>query len=199
MGTEKQKRTYVSDPAKWPGGPDFAPVEGHVSGSGRPPVSRQLYTVEERERRDSTIWTPIQGVLAAAQFLVFLVSLSLVIYFLSTGEGFWAASLSVLAKTTILLTIMITGAIWEKVVFGQYLFVDAFFWEDMVSMLVIALHLLYSAAFLMGLWDPATQMVIALAAYAAYLVNAGQFLLKFRHARLESERLQSPSNAQVLA
>ena len=30
-------------------------------------------------------------------------------------------------------TIMVTGAIWEKVVFGQYLFAPAFFWEDVFS------------------------------------------------------------------
>jgi 3-vinyl bacteriochlorophyllide hydratase len=38
---------------------------------------------------------------------------------------------------------MITGSIWEKVVFGKYLFARPFFWEDVFSMLVLALHTAY--------------------------------------------------------
>ena len=81
---------------------------------------------------------------------------------------------------------MITGAIWEKVVFGQYLFAPAFFWEDVFSFAVIALHAAYVWALLAGL-PHAEQMWIALAAYAAYVINAGQFLLKLRAARLEGD------------
>ena len=38
-----------------------------------------LYTAEERQRRDSSPWTMVQGVLAPLQFAVFLVSLALVL------------------------------------------------------------------------------------------------------------------------
>lgn len=148
--------------------------------------SRQLYTAEERARRDATIWTTVQGVLAPVQFLVFLVSLALVIRFMVTGAGFEAATISIVIKTGVLLTIMVTGAIWEKVVFGQYLFAHAFFWEDVVSFAVIALHLTYVWALLSG-WPHADQMWIALAAYAAYVINAAQFVWKLRMARLDAE------------
>ena len=148
--------------------------------------SRQLYTAEERARRDATIWTTVQGVLAPVQFLVFLVSLALVVRFMVTGAGFEAATVSIVIKTGVLLTIMVTGAIWEKVVFGQYLFAHAFFWEDVVSFAVIALHLTYVWALLAG-WPHADQMWIALAAYAAYVINAGQFVWKLRMARLDAE------------
>ncbi|MDG3041416.1 2-vinyl bacteriochlorophyllide hydratase [Roseicyclus marinus] len=148
--------------------------------------SRQLYTPEERARRDATIWTTVQGVLAPVQFLVFLVSLALVLRFLLTGAGYDAATWSIIAKTAVLLTIMITGAIWEKVVFGQYLFAHAFFWEDVVSFLVIALHLTYVWALVAG-WSHADQMWIALAAYTAYVINAAQFVWKLRMARLDAE------------
>ena len=151
--------------------------------------SRQLYTPEERLRRDATIWTTVQGVLAPVQFLVFLVSLGLVARFMITGAGYDAATLSIIAKTAVLLTIMVTGAIWEKVVFGQYLFAHAFFWEDVFSFLVIALHLTYVWALIAG-WPHADQMWIALAAYAAYVVNAAQFIWKLRMARLEGSTLQ---------
>ena len=145
-----------------------------------------LYTEAERARRDATIWTTVQGVLAPAQFLAFLVSLALVLRFLLTGDGYEAATLSILVKTGFLYLIMITGAIWEKVVFGQWLFAPAFFWEDVFSFAVIALHTAYLWALLTGALAPAGLMVLALAAYAAYVINAGQFLLKLRAARLQS-------------
>lgn len=149
--------------------------------------SRKLYSVDERARRDATIWTLVQGLLAPIQFVVFLVSLALVGRFLITGAGYDLATYSIIAKTAVLLTIMVTGAIWEKVVFGQYLFAPAFFWEDVVSFLVIALHLAYVVALIQEV--PAVQqMWIALAAYAAYVINAAQFLYKLRQARLEGDR-----------
>jgi 3-vinyl bacteriochlorophyllide hydratase len=57
-------------------------------------------------------------VLAPVQFLVFAVSLVLVLRYLGTGQGYAAATLSVVLKTLLLYTIMVTGCIWEKVVFG---------------------------------------------------------------------------------
>ena len=117
--------------------------------------------------------------------MVFLVSLVLVIKFLSSGDGFAAATASVVIKTLVLYTIMVTGAIWEKVVFDRYLFADAFFWEDVVSMLVIALHTAYLAAWWFDWLAPAAQMGLALAAYTVYVVNAAQFLHKLRLARRE--------------
>lgn len=146
-----------------------------------------LYTPEERERRDQTIWTLIQGVLAPLQFLVFLVSLVLVLRYLWTGEGYAIATWSILIKTGFLYLIMVTGAIWEKVVFGQYLFAPAFFWEDVFSFLVVGLHTAYLWALMSGSLTPVEQMWLALAAYAAYVVNAAQFLLKLRAARLQAQ------------
>ena len=146
-----------------------------------------LYTPEERVRRDTTRWTLIQGILAPLQFLAFLVSLILVLRYLWTGTGYDAATLSILVKTGFLIVIMVTGAIWEKVVFGQYLFAHAFFWEDVFSFVVIALHTWYVYALFLGSMGQADLMYLALAAYAAYVINAGQFLLKLRQARLQTE------------
>jgi 3-vinyl bacteriochlorophyllide hydratase len=151
-----------------------------------PSRTASLYTPEQRRRRDASVWTLVQGILAPLQFVVFLVSLGLVLRYLLTGAGLEAATISVIVKTLILYTIMVTGAIWEKVVFGKYLFADAFFWEDAVSMLVIALHTAYLAAWLWGWGGPRVQMFIALAAYATYAINAAQFLYKLRMARLEA-------------
>jgi 3-vinyl bacteriochlorophyllide hydratase len=157
-----------------------SPVEPHtaVTGAGHERgKSRSLYTPEQRVRRDTTVWTVIQGVLAPMQFLVFIISLALVVRTLNTGEGAHFADVSVVLKTFFLYTIMVTGAIWEKVVFGKYLFAKAFLWEDVFSMLVIALHTLYLV-----------MLFVALAGYGLYVINAGQFIWKLRMARLEGER-----------
>jgi len=154
-----------------------------VSESAKDSMSGGLYTPEQKKRRDETVWTLVQGVLAPLQFLVFAISTVFVINFLLNGTGLEVATASVILKTLILYSIMVTGAIWEKVVFGRYLFAPAFFWEDVVSMGVIALHTLYLLMWLTGSGSPQEQMVVALAAYGAYLVNAIQFLLKFQQAR----------------
>ncbi len=164
-----------------------ADIQRHASASvGAPNRGAALYTPEERQRRDATRWTLVQGVLAPIQFLVFLVSTALVVRFLMTGAGEGLAIASILLKTLLLYTIMVTGSIWEKVVFGKWLFAEPFWWEDFVSFLVIGLHTLYLAALLRGWWSSEARMGLALLAYAIYAVNATQFLLKLRAARLQA-------------
>jgi 3-vinyl bacteriochlorophyllide hydratase len=166
----------------------------------RPPKAPSaLYTPEQRRRRDETRWTLVQGLLAPLQFLVFAISLVLVLRYLVTGEGFGVATASIVLKTVLLYTIMVTGCIWEKVVFDVWVFAPAFFWEDVFSMLVLALHTAYLVALWQGALGARGQMWLALAAYAAYVVNATQFVLKLRAARLQSDaerrRTSSPLGA----
>ncbi len=157
-------------------------------------TAKALYTPAERLRRDATVWTLVQGILAPVQFVVFAISLALVIRTLMTGEGATLATASVVVKTLILYAIMITGSIWEKVVFGKYLFADSFYWEDVVSMAVLALH----TAYLVALWGDMLSMSallwLALAAYAAYVINAVQFILKLRAARLQTPAPHKAAN-----
>ncbi|PKU23651.1 2-vinyl bacteriochlorophyllide hydratase [Telmatospirillum siberiense] len=151
-----------------------------------PRIHPPIYTADERRRRDMTPWTTVQGVLAPIQFAVFLVSLALVLNYLATGHGYGVATASIVAKTVILYLIMVTGSIWEKKVFDRYLFAAPFFFEDCVSMLVLALHTAYLIALTAGLGSPEGRMLLALSAYATYAINAAQFLLKLRAARLEA-------------
>ena len=156
-----------------------------------------LYTPEERKRRDASPWTLVQGILAPIQFVVFLASLCLVLRFLATGEGLGLATASVVVKTLTLYAIMITGCIWEREVFGRYLFAPAFYWEDVFSMLVLALHTAYLAAVAFDALGAQGQMILALAAYATYVINATQFILKLRAARRgdSAAHAVAPSNA----
>lgn len=149
---------------------------------------RPLYTPEQRAIRDKTKWTLVQAILAPLQFLIFAISLGLVGRFLTTGQGYEIATASIVIKTIILYVIMITGSIWEKVVFGEWFFVESFFWEDVFSMLVLGLQTLYLGALIFGWWTPKTQVWIAVAAYGTYVINAAQFIWKLRMARLEGAK-----------
>lgn len=174
-------------PCPWPAHAGLHSVKTYQDEARRDAARhRPLYTPEERVRRDKTVWTLVQGILAPVQFLAFGISVYFVLRYLATGEGAMAATVSVLVKTALLYTIMVTGAVWEKVVFGRYLFAPSFFWEDVFSMLVLALHTAYLGAVLLQIGTPREQLLLALAAYATYVVNAAQFIWKLRMARLEA-------------
>ena len=157
-----------------------------------------LYTPEQRRRRDSSRWTLVQGILAPVQFVICLVSTVLVLRYIGSGTGYGLATASVIVKTGALYTIMITGAIWEKEVFGQYLLAPAFFWEDIVSFGVIVLHTAYLVGLLSGAIGPQALMYLALVAYLAYAVNAVQFLWKLRQARLAQPAPAMPSRGVAI-
>ena len=173
--------------------PTLSPMSQHVES---PPKATLLYTPEQRVRRDQTIWTHVQGFLAVFQFFVFIVSVCLVLRCLFNGEGAEWAKWSIILKTLTLYTIMVTGSIWEKVVFGKYLFASAFFWEDVVSMVVIALHSVYIASLFFSFLTLQEQMLLILSAYITYVINAAQFVLKLRAARLQEARMKEMNNKE---
>ena len=168
------------DNSPWPA------TTGRCSGTVLPRVTSLVYTPEQRRRRDSSPWTMVQGLLAPLQFLAFIVSIGFVFHYLVSGHGYEAATISVVVKTGFLYAIMITGSMWEKAVFGRYLLAPAFFWEDMFSFLVIALHSAYLLALATGALTSQQMMLLALTAFAAYVVNAAQFVLKLRAVRREA-------------
>lgn len=171
--------TFDSSP--WPA------TTGRCARHGQPPgMTGLVYTPEQRHRRDSSPWTTVQGVLAPLQFAAFILSTGLVLHYLASGHGYEAATISVVVKTGFLYAIMITGSMWEKAVFGRYLLAPAFFWEDMFSFLVIALHTAYLVALATGALTAQQMMLLALTAFAAYVVNAAQFVFKLRAVRRES-------------
>jgi len=65
------------------------------------------------------------------------------------------------------------------------LFAHSFFWEDVFSFLVLGLHTAYLWSLYTGNMNTYQQLWLALAAYAAYAINAGQFLLKLRAAKVQ--------------
>ena len=61
----------------------------------------------------------------------------------------------------------------------------------MFSFAVLALHTAYLVMLFGGLGSFEARMVVALSAYAAYVINAGQFLWKLRAARLQAASLKA--------
>ncbi|MCA9737786.1 MAG: 2-vinyl bacteriochlorophyllide hydratase [Gemmatimonadetes bacterium] len=173
-----------------------SPPAHSVPDRGDPLARAPLYTPVQRARRDASPWTRVQAVLAPLQVLVMLASAVLVLRYLGRGVGYDLATGSVLLKTALLYAIMVTGSIWEKDVFGRWLFAPAFFWEDVVSMVVVALHTVYLFGLFGGWMSERSLMALALLAYAVYAVNALQFVLKLRRARLEPLALLGPEVAR---
>ena len=140
---------------------------------------------EERRRRDASRWTLVQGVLAPVQFVVFLVSLGLVLRYLATGEGLAAATASIVVKTLRALhdhghrLDLGEGGLRPLPVRAGLLL-----GRRVQHAGAGAAHRLPGGAAHRLRSTPREQMLLALAAYATYVVNATQFLLKLRAARL---------------
>ena len=134
-----------------------------------------MYTPEQLLRRDRSRWTRVQAVLAPVQFLAFLVSFGLVARYLTTGQGYLAANISVLIKIALLWAITITGMIWEKEILGHYFLAREFFWEDVGNAVAILTHNLYFLARALH-WNDRAVMTLMLLAYCTYLINCAQFV-----------------------
>lgn len=152
-----------------------------------------MYTAEQLARRDASVWTKVQGVLAPLQFLAFLVSFGLVIRYLATGDGYLAATISVLIKIGLLWAITITGMIWEKEIFGRWFLAPEFFWEDVGNAVAMIMHNLYFIA--AGLhWSRDALMTLMLVAYCTYLVNCAQFVYRGIQAGRQRRRITRVSS-----
>jgi 3-vinyl bacteriochlorophyllide hydratase len=149
-----------------------------------------IYTPEQMARRNTSVWTKVQAILAPIQFLAFLVSFGFVIRYLTTGEGYGITNISVLIKITLLWAITITGMIWEKEIFGHYFLAKEFFWEDVGNAVAIVSHNLYFLAVALH-WSREAVMTVMLVAYCTYLINCTQFIVKGIRAGRERRILQS--------
>lgn len=147
-------------------------------------MSKATYTPEQMAKRDQSVWTTVQAILAPLQFLAFLISFGLVIRYLATGDGYAVANVSVLIKIGLLWAITITGMIWEKEVFGHWFLAPQFFWEDVGNAVAMLSHNLYFLAVFLG-WSQQGIMTLMLVAYVTYLFNCAQFIAKGLQARKE--------------
>ena len=137
------------------------------------------YTPEQLERRNASVWTKVQGILAPIQFVMFLAGLTVTLLYQSHNgiDNFAWITFFVTLKTLMLVLIFVTGGFFELEVFGQFAFAREFFWEDFGSAIAMIVHLSYFILFFMGL-DESTLIWTALLAYLSYLVNAAQFVIR---------------------
>lgn len=137
------------------------------------------YTPEQLARRNASVWTTVQAILAPIQFLIFLAGLT-VTYLYKYDiwiDNFAWVTFFVTLKTFMLFLIFITGGFFEKEVFGAFAFAPEFFWEDFGSAIAMVVHVAYFVLFWMGL-DQTTLIWTALLAYLSYLINAAQFVIR---------------------
>lgn len=151
-------------------------------------MTKATYTQEQMHKRQTSKWTLVQTVLAPLQFLTFIVSLILIVRYLTTGDGYTIANLSVLIKIAMLWLITITGMFWEKEVYGKWFLAPEFFWEDAFNAVAMFMHNLYFVALLLG-WSHDGIMTLMLVAYITYLINFAQFF--WRGLRARKQRLQA--------
>ncbi len=151
-------------------------------------MTKVTYTQEQMHKRQTSKWTLVQTVLAPLQFLTFIVSLILIVRYLTTGDGYTIANLSVLIKIAMLWLITITGMFWEKEVYGKWFLAPEFFWEDAFNAVAMFMHNLYFVALLLG-WSHDGIMTLMLVAYITYLINFAQFF--WRGLRARKQRLQA--------
>jgi 3-vinyl bacteriochlorophyllide hydratase len=152
------------------------------------------YTPEQLERRNRSRWTIVQGILAPLQFLAFVVSLILVIRYLSTGNGYAVTNVSVLIKITLLWLITVTGMLWEKEVFGHWFLAPQFYWEDVGNAVAMVMHNLYFIAVWLD-WSNRAVMTLMLIAYLSYVVNMAQFIVRGVKARKQRLAEKAPVGA----
>lgn len=137
------------------------------------------YTPEQLAKRNASVWTDIQIILAPLQFFVFLagVTLNTLYYYdLAQIEFYWI-SLAILFKTLFFAILFITGMFFEKEIFDQWVYSKEFLWEDVGSTVAAFFHLLYFVMAWMG-YPPEVLVVEAYIAYLTYVMNALQYLVR---------------------
>ena len=137
------------------------------------------YTPEQLIKRNASVWTDVQIILAPIQFIIFLIGVTLntiVAKNLMVIDLYWI-SVALLFKTIFLALLFITGMFFEKELFDEWIYSKEFFWEDIGSTIAVFFHLLY---FVLA-WLAVSQQTLLMAAYIAYLtylLNALQYLTR---------------------
>ena len=149
------------------------------------------YTPEQLAKRNASIWTDVQLILAPVQFFVFLAGVIVTFLYMQNDQifSFYWVSLAILFKTLLFGLLLITGAYFEKEIFNKWIYGKEFFWEDVGSTVAAFFHLLYFVMAYMGypedvlIWE-------AFLAYFTYVVNALQYLVRIILEKLNERRLK---------
>ncbi|MEC9487300.1 MAG: 2-vinyl bacteriochlorophyllide hydratase [Prosthecochloris sp.] len=148
------------------------------------------YTPEQLAKRNASIWTDIQIILAPLQFFVFLTGVIVTsLYAAGIIQTFYWVSIAILFKTLFFALLFITGMFFEKEIFNKWVYSKEFLWEDVGSTVAGAFHLLY---FIMAWMGYSNDVLVweAYLAYFTYIVNALQYLVRIILEKLNERKLR---------
>jgi len=154
------------------------------------------YTPEQLAKRNASVWTEIQILLAPVQFVIFLTGIGLNAIYASNPASidfFWV-SVAILFKTLFFVILFITGMFFEKDLFGKWVFSKEFFWEDVGSSVATFFHFLYFVLAWKGYPD-ATLVIWATVAYSSYIINAVQYLVRIWLEKSHERKLKLQAEA----
>jgi 3-vinyl bacteriochlorophyllide hydratase len=149
------------------------------------------YTPEQLAKRNASIWTDIQIILAPIQFLVFVTGVSVTVLYLNGLfiSNFYWVSVAILFKTLFFALLFITGMFFEKEIFNKWVYSKEFLWEDIGSTVAAAFHLLYFVMAYLGYSDDVLVWE-AFLAYFTYIINALQYLVRIILEKLNERKLR---------
>ncbi|KUL20385.1 2-vinyl bacteriochlorophyllide hydratase [Chlorobium limicola] len=154
------------------------------------------YTPEQLAKRNASVWTEIQILLAPVQFVIFLTGIGLNAIYASNPASidfFWV-SVAILFKTLFFVILFITGMFFEKDLFGKWVFSKEFFWEDVGSSVATFFHFLYFVLAWKGYPD-GTLVIWATVAYSSYIINAVQYLVRIWLEKSHERKLKLQAEA----
>lgn len=149
------------------------------------------YTPEQLRMRNRSVWTKVQIFLAPIQFVVFIVGFILTyLYYVGEIQNFDVVTYAIVVKTIFIVVLFVTGAFFEKEIFGKWVYAPEFFWEDVGSTIAVAVHFLY---FILAAFQFSKEALIwcAFAAYFSYVVNAAQYLIRLWLEKRNEKRLKA--------
>ncbi|MDP8305091.1 MAG: 2-vinyl bacteriochlorophyllide hydratase [Candidatus Chlorobium antarcticum] len=150
------------------------------------------YTPDQLAKRNASVWTDVQLILAPIQFIVFLIGISVTALYAMDSSlfSFYWVSVAILFKSFLFGLLFVTGAYFEKEIFDQWVFSKEFLWEDIGSVLAAAFHLLYFVLAFMGASEDLLVQE-AFLAYFTYVLNALQYLVRIILEKLHERRLKT--------
>ncbi len=144
-----------------------------------------------RARRTASIWTFIHPVFALGQLLAFVVSVGLLFGYFAHAVPFHVVHISVLAKIALMIGAVITGALWERDVFGFYWFAPEFLFEDVMTLIVFILQMTYLAMVFTHPTSMGFIVAVLCVAYAVYLGNVAQYIHRTQRMKKEAAEAEA--------
>jgi 3-vinyl bacteriochlorophyllide hydratase len=129
-------------------------------------------------RRAASVWTKIHPIFALGQLLAFFVSVGLLVGYFRGAVSFETVHQSVLVKVALMFGAIITGALWEKDVFGAYWFAPEFMSEDTMTVNVFILHAAYLGFAAAHPENVTLQIGMLIVAYGVYIANVAQYVVR---------------------